>query len=163
VSSHILRIRSEANPIPSVTAPPSPPSRPCVPPHHTPIHNNDEEPDLRHVSVGRNNCQILGSERGGQVACRMYSLVLSCKHAGVDPQAYIEDVLGRISTTKTSEIATLTPWASAAARKQPARATLSACEFRRRASAGIVRLFFTTTIRSARNALPASASSRIPG
>ena len=82
-----------------------------------PIHNNDEERDLRQVAMGRNNWQTLGSERGGQVACRMYSLVLSCKQAGVDPQAYIEDVLGRISTTKAADIATLTPWAWAAARK----------------------------------------------
>ena len=82
-----------------------------------PIHNNDEERDLRHLKLGKKNWQILGSERGGQVACRLYSLVLSCKQADVDPQAYIEDVLGRLSTTKASDIAQLTPWAWAAARK----------------------------------------------
>lgn len=82
-----------------------------------PIHNNDEERDLRHLKLGKKNWQILGSERGGEVACRLYSLVLSCKQAGVDPQAYIEDVLGRLSTTKAADIAQLTPWAWAAARK----------------------------------------------
>jgi transposase len=82
-----------------------------------PIHNNDEERDLRHLKLGKKNWQILGSERGGDVACRLYSLVLSCKQAGVDPTAYIEDVLGRLSTTKASDIAQLTPWAWAAARK----------------------------------------------
>jgi transposase len=81
-----------------------------------PIHNNDEERDLRHLAIGRNNWQIFGSERGGQVACRLYSLVLSCKQASVDPEKYIEDVLGRLSTTKSSDIASLTPWAWAAAR-----------------------------------------------
>jgi hypothetical protein len=81
-----------------------------------PIHNNDEERDLRHLAVGRNNWQIFGSERGGQVACRLYSLVLSCKQAGVDPELYIEDVLGKLSTTKAADIASLTPWAWAAAR-----------------------------------------------
>ena len=54
--------------------------------------------------------------RGGEVACRLYSLILSCKQAGVDPERYIEDVLGKLSTTKASDIATLTPWAWAAAR-----------------------------------------------
>lgn len=49
------------------------------------------------------------------MACRLYSLVLSCKQAGVDPEKYIEDVLGRLSTTKSSDIASLTPWAWAAA------------------------------------------------
>jgi transposase len=81
-----------------------------------PIHNNDEERDLRHLAIGRNNWQIFASERGGQVACRLYSLVLSCKQAGVDPEKYIEDVLGRLSTTKSSNVASLTPWAWAAAR-----------------------------------------------
>ena len=51
------------------------------------------------------------------MACRLYSLALSCKQAGVDPEAYIEDVLGRLSTTPAMDIATLTPWAWAAARK----------------------------------------------
>jgi hypothetical protein len=83
-----------------------------------PIHNNDEERDLRHLKLGKKNWQILGSERGGAVACRLYSLVLSCKQAGVDPQAYIEDVLGRLSTTKASDIAQLTPWEWAAERKR---------------------------------------------
>lgn len=82
-----------------------------------PIHNNDEERDLRHLALGRKNWLVFGSERGGHVACRLYSLVLSCKQAGVNPQAYIEDVLGRLSTTKASDIAQLTPWAWAAARK----------------------------------------------
>jgi len=82
-----------------------------------PIHNNDEERDLRHLKLGMKNWQLLGSERGGGVACRLYSLVLSCKQAGVDPQAYIEDVLGRLSTTKAADVAQLTPWARAAARK----------------------------------------------
>lgn len=81
-----------------------------------PIHNNDEERDLRHLAIGRKNWQIFASERGGQVACRLYSLILSCKQAGVNPDEYIEDALGRLSTTKASDIASLTPWAWAAAR-----------------------------------------------
>lgn len=83
---------------------------------HIPIHNNDEERDLRHLAVGRKNWLVFASERGGQVACRLYSLILSCKQAGVDPEAYIEDILGRLSTTKATDIASLTPWAWAAAR-----------------------------------------------
>lgn len=81
-----------------------------------PIHNNDEERDLRHLAVGRKNWLIFASERGGRVACRLYSLILSCKQAGVDPELYIEDALGRLSTTKAADIASLTPWAWAAAR-----------------------------------------------
>jgi transposase len=81
------------------------------------IHNNDAERDLRHVVVGRNNWMVFASPRGGEVACRLYSLVLSCKHAGVDPEAYIEDVLVRVSTTPASQVASLTPWAWAKERQ----------------------------------------------
>ncbi len=82
-----------------------------------PIQNTDEERDLRHLAVGRKNWLVFGSQRGGDVACRLYSLVLSCKQAGIDPERYIEDVLSRLSTTKASEIASLTTWAWAAARR----------------------------------------------
>jgi transposase len=82
-----------------------------------PIHNNDSERDLRHIVVGRNNWQVFASPKGGEVACRLYSLVLSAKLNGVDPREYIEDVLGRLSTTPHSRIAELTPWGWAAARR----------------------------------------------
>lgn len=82
-----------------------------------PIHNNDCERDLRHLVVGRNNYQIFASERGGEVACRLYSLVLSAKLNGVDPREYFEDCLQRLSTTPHSRIAELTPWGWAAARR----------------------------------------------
>ncbi len=76
-----------------------------------PIHNNDTERDLRHVAVGRSNWLVFASPKGGAVASRLYSLVLSCKRAGVNPEAYLADVLKRVSTTPAGEIATLTPWA----------------------------------------------------
>jgi len=76
-----------------------------------PIHNNDSERDLRHLAVGRKNWLIFGSQRGGEVACRLYSLMLSCKQCGANPEAYLEDVLMKVAATPASEIATLTPWA----------------------------------------------------
>lgn len=79
-----------------------------------PIHNNDSERDLRHLAVGRKNWLVFGSQRGGEVACRLYSLMLSCKQCGANPEAYLEDVLMKVATTPASQIATLTPWAWAA-------------------------------------------------
>ena len=76
-----------------------------------PIHNNDAERDLRHVVVGRKNWLVFASERGGEVACRMYSLMLSCRQNGVDPEAYLVDVLDAVGKTPSSQIASLTPWA----------------------------------------------------
>lgn len=83
-----------------------------------PIHNNDAERDLRHLAIGRKNWLVFGSERGGDVACRLYSLILSCKQCGADPEAYLEDVLMRVATTPASEVGSLTPWAWQAARAQ---------------------------------------------
>ncbi|RMH04260.1 MAG: hypothetical protein D6702_03605 [Planctomycetota bacterium] len=83
-----------------------------------PIHNSDTERDLRHLAVGRNNRVIFASPWGGEVACRLYSLVLSCKQNGVDPEAYLEDVLDWVATTPMSEIGTLTPWGWKAARAE---------------------------------------------
>ena len=77
---------------------------------------NDSERDLRHIVVGRANWLVFASPRDGEVACRLYSLMLSCRENGIDPQVYIEDVLTRISTTPASRIAELTPWGWAAAR-----------------------------------------------
>jgi len=76
--------------------------------------------DLRHLVVGRNNWLVFASPKGGEVACRLYSLVLSCKQNGVDPEAYIEDVLMKVATTPASKIATLTPWGWKAARQADA-------------------------------------------
>jgi transposase len=81
-----------------------------------PIHNNDAERDLRHLKIGQNNWMIFGSKRGGEVGCRLYSLVLSAKEAGIDVQEYLEDALVRVNTTPASQIATLTPWGWARAR-----------------------------------------------
>ena len=83
-----------------------------------PIHNNDSERDLRHLAIGRKNWLVFGSQRGGEVACRLYSLMLSCKQCGANPEEYLEDVLRKVATTPASEIATLTPWAWRAERQQ---------------------------------------------
>lgn len=88
-----------------------------------PMHNNDEERDLRHIITGRKNWLIFASPRGGEVACRLYSLIISCIQNGVNPQAYIEDVLMAVATTPMSKIASLTPWAWNQARAAEANAT----------------------------------------
>ncbi len=86
-----------------------------------PIHNNDTERDLRHVVTGRKNWLIFGSQRGGEVAGRLYSLVISCKLAGIDPMAYLEDALSLISTV--TDVSHLTPWGWNCLRESMAVAT----------------------------------------
>jgi transposase len=73
------------------------------------VDNNLAERNLRMVAVGRNNWTFAGSDEGGKRAAIIYSLVASCKHLGIDPFAYLRDVLDRISTHPNSRIAELTP------------------------------------------------------
>jgi len=74
-----------------------------------PIHNNDSERSVRPVAVGRKNWLFAGSERGGQAAAIAYTLIQSCKLAGVDPYAYLRDVLIRVATHPASRVGELTP------------------------------------------------------
>ena len=52
-----------------------------------PVHNNDTERTLRHLAVGRKNWMVFGSPKGGKVGCNLYSLMLSCRAARVNPSA----------------------------------------------------------------------------
>jgi transposase len=57
------------------------------------IDNNLSERTLRAVALGRNNWGVLGSEAGGQTAGVLYTVVLTCKHLGIDPFAYLREAL----------------------------------------------------------------------
>ena len=83
----------------------------CLGDPRIPIHNNDAERDLRHVALGRKNYMIFASPKGGEVAARLYTLMLSAKHAGLDPEAYVRGILSAVNVTQAKDIATLTPWA----------------------------------------------------
>ena len=74
-----------------------------------PIDNNAVERALRKIAVGRKNWLFAGSPAGGGRAATLYSLVESCRMQGIDPFAYLRDVLDRISTLPVSRIAELTP------------------------------------------------------
>ncbi len=74
-----------------------------------PIDNNGAERTLRKVAIGRKNWLFAGSPAGGERAATLYSLVESCRLAGIDPFAYLRDVLEKVSTHPMSRIAELTP------------------------------------------------------
>ena len=57
------------------------------------IDNNLSERTLRAIALGRNNWVALGGEAGGQTAAVLYTMVLSCKHLGIDPFAYLREAL----------------------------------------------------------------------
>lgn len=72
------------------------------------IDNNRAERALRGIAVGRKNWLFLGSDAGGKRAAIIYSLVATCKDHGVDPWAYLRDVLAKLPTYR-GDIAVLTP------------------------------------------------------
>jgi transposase len=73
------------------------------------IDNNHSERQIKQLVIGRKNWLFAGSEAGAENAAILYSLVVSCKLAGVDPFAYFRDVLMRIHTYPAERIAELIP------------------------------------------------------
>lgn len=85
-----------------------------------PLDNNACERAIRPIAVGRRNWLFAGSVRGAEAAAVCYSLVGSCRAAGVDPFEYLSDVLVKVATYPASRIADLVParWAKLRATKQ---------------------------------------------
>jgi transposase len=60
------------------------------------IDNNAVERELRTIALGRKNWLFCGSDRGGHAAAVHFSLILSCQRNGVEPFAYLRDVLKQL-------------------------------------------------------------------
>jgi hypothetical protein len=74
------------------------------------LDNNPAERALRGVAIGRKNYLFAGSDCGGERAAVMYSLIETAKLNGIDPEAYLRDVLARIADHPINRITELLPW-----------------------------------------------------
>jgi transposase len=74
------------------------------------LSNNAAERGLRGIALGRKSWLFCGSDRGGQRAAAMYSLIVTAKMNGVDPQAWLADVLSRIAAHPAHRLDELLPW-----------------------------------------------------
>jgi transposase len=74
------------------------------------LTNNPAERQLRGAALGRKAWLFAGSERGGDRAAFMYTLIGTAKLNGVDPQAWLADVLARIADMPVSRLPELLPW-----------------------------------------------------
>ena len=78
------------------------------------IDNSAAERALRGVALGRGNFLFMGSNAGGERAASLYSLIETAKLNGLDPQAYLRDVLQRIADHPVNRIDELLPWSMTA-------------------------------------------------
>jgi transposase len=74
------------------------------------LSNNAAERAMRGVALGRRSWLFAGSDRGGQRAAAIYSLIATAKMNDVDPQAWLADVLSRIAEHPAHRIDELLPW-----------------------------------------------------
>ena len=74
-----------------------------------PIDNNLVENAIRPITLGRKNWLFAGSERAGQRAAALMSLLATAKANDLDPHAWLNTTLARLPTTKQRDIDTLLP------------------------------------------------------
>jgi transposase len=74
------------------------------------LSNNAAERALRGIALGRKSWMFCGSDRGGRRAAAMYSLIVTAKMNGIDPQAWLADVLARIAKHPAHRLDELLPW-----------------------------------------------------
>jgi transposase len=74
------------------------------------LTNNAAERALRGIALGRKSWLFAGSDRGGDRAAVMYSLIVTAKMNDVDPQAWLAEVLARIAEHPAQRLDELLPW-----------------------------------------------------
>jgi transposase len=73
------------------------------------LDNNLVENAIRPTALGKKNWLFFGSAEAGQRSAVMYTLVANCRLHGVEPYAYLKDVLTRLPRTTNQHVAELTP------------------------------------------------------
>jgi transposase len=74
------------------------------------LTNNAAERTLRGIALGRKSWLFAGSDRGGERAAVMYTLIQTARLNDVDPQAWLADVLARINDHNIQRLDQLLPW-----------------------------------------------------
>ena len=72
--------------------------------------NNAAERAIHPVTLGRRNWTVLGSDAGGDRAAIHFRLIQICKLNGVNPEAYLADLIDRVGDHPTSRIDEPLPW-----------------------------------------------------
>ena len=86
------------------------------------LSNNAAERALRGIALGRRAWLFAGSDRGGERAAAIYTLIATAKLNNINPQAWLADVLARIADHPASRLHELLPWHWKTTRDQAAAA-----------------------------------------
>ena len=81
------------------------------------IDNNVSEREMKRIAIGRKNWLFVGSPRGGQTAAVLMSFTSTCQRLGVEPWAYLQDVLMRLPSLPAEQRGELLPDRWEAARR----------------------------------------------
>ena len=81
------------------------------------IDNDLAENAIRPTAMGKKNFLFIGHPEAGWRSAVIYSVLGSCRRLGVDPHAYLQDVLRRLPEMEITEIEHITPASRARARK----------------------------------------------
>ena len=73
------------------------------------IDNNVAEREMKRIAIGRKNWLFVGSDQGGKTAAVLMSFTSTCARLGVEPWAYLQDVLTRLPTSAAEHLADLLP------------------------------------------------------
>jgi len=73
------------------------------------IDNNVAEREMKRIAIGRKNWLTIGSPRGGQTAAVLFSFTSTCQRLGVEPWAYLQDVLTRLPAMPSGQLGHLLP------------------------------------------------------
>lgn len=84
------------------------------------IDNNLVENAIRPTAVGKKNWLFIGNEAVGECSAILFTIIEACRSRGLDPWAYLRDVLTRLPTMKITQIREVTPeaWAKDQRAKQ---------------------------------------------
>jgi transposase len=82
------------------------------------IDNNVAEREMKRIAIGRKNWLFVGSANGGRTAAVLFSFTSTCHRLGIEPWAYLQDVLTRLPQISVEHLAELLPDRWQAARQQ---------------------------------------------
>jgi transposase len=74
------------------------------------LSNNAAERALRGIAVGRHNWTFAGSDEGARRAAAVYTLIETAKLNGIDPRAWLADILARLADYPAKQLPDLLPW-----------------------------------------------------